>query len=262
MDKIVLYCKSYHADVDRVVNLAQSIEKYNVDNLPFYVSVPSTDMTLFESKTPSFVRLIEDESIDSNNGGWIGQQVIKSQFWKLGLCENYLCLDSDSEFIKPFITSDFMFDDETPYTVVHEDKELMEWAMKAGFSFDIQKSFQEDRNKVMELFDRKGIYYDFGPSPVIWSTKVWKSLFDNYLTPNNLTFSQLIQHCGSEFTWYGEWLLTNKVIPLYPRQPLFKVFHYPQQYTETKNKGYSQEDLAKHYLGIILQSNWGAPLKY
>lgn len=262
MYNLVLYCKSYYKDVDRVVNLSTSIEKYNIDNLPFYISVPSKDLPLFKSKNIPNAILIEDEVIDTNNEGWAGQQVIKSQFWKLNLCKNYLCLDSDSEFIRDFQESDFIYKEDIPYTVIHEDKELMEWALKAGLGFDIQKSFQEDRDKVTNLFGRKGIYYDFGPSPVIWSTKVWKSLFDNYITPNNLTFSQLIQHCSSEFTWYGEWLLSNSTIPIYPRQPLFKVFHYPQQYTEFKNKGYTVEDLAKQYQGIILQSNWGAPLKY
>jgi len=262
MDKLVLYCKSYAPDIDRVINLSNSIKKYNIDNLPFYISVPLADYNLFKTKLPSFANLIKDEDIDSNGNGWIGQQVIKSQFWKLGLCENYLCLDSDSEFIKPFTIHDFMFDENTPYTVLHEDKELLEWSIKAGFNFDIQKSFQEDRDKIMGLFQRKGIYYDFGPSPVIWSTKVWKSLFNNYIEPNNLSFSDLIKFCGSEFTWYGEWLLVNKTIPIYPRQPLFKVFHYKEQYLESKAKKYSVEDLARNYLGIILQSNWGAPLKY
>ena len=262
MDKIVLYCKSYRGDIDRIDALINSINKYNVDNIPVYVSCPQQDLQMFQSKNWSSVVVLADEDIDSNNGGWIGQQVIKSQFWKLGLCENYLCLDSDSEFIKPFYVRDFMYDEETPYTVLHEDKEIMEWGMKANLGFDIQKSSEEDREKVMTVFNRKGIYYDFGPSPVIWSTKVWKSLFTKYIEPNNLTFSQLINYCGSEFTWYGEWLLVDKTIPIYPRQPLFKVFHYAGQYVEAKQKGYSKEDIAKLYLGIILQSNWGAPLNY
>ncbi len=262
MDDIVLYCKSYSPDVFRVKILVDSINKYNSDNIPFYISVPNSDIKIFKETLGNNVNIIPDEDIDSNNGGWIGQQIIKSQFWKLNLCKNYLCLDSDSEFIRPFYKSDFMFDKDTPYTICHEDKELMEWALKSSLPFDIQKSFEEDRNLVMNLFNRKGIYYDFGPSPVIWSVKVWKSLFEDYIIPNNLTFSQLIEHCGSEFTWYGEWLLTSKTIPIYPRQPLFKVFHYKEQYIETKNKNYTQKDLARYYMGIILQSNWGAPLKY
>ena len=138
----------------------------------------------------------------------------------------------------------------------------MEWALRSNLGFDIQKSFQEDRDKVMNLFNRKGAYYDFGPSPVIWNCKVWESLFENYMKPNNISYEQLIQFSPSEFTWYGEWILVSKIIPIYPKQPLCKVFHYGQQFQEAKLKGYTEEDFSKNYLGIIMQSNWKAPLRY
>ena len=262
MDKLVLYCKSYAPDINRVENLFNSIIKYNVDNIPFYISVPESDLKLFKEKLGNNVNIISDETIYSNIEGWMGQQVVKSQFWTLNTCKNYVCLDSDTYFIKPFYISDFIYNDEIPYTICHEDKELREWALKSDLGFDIQKSFQEDRDKVMNIFDRQGIYYDFGPSPVIWNCKVWKSLFENYITPNKLSIETLIQFSPSEFTWYGEWLLASNVIPIYPRQPLMKVFHYGQQYHEAKQKGYTEKDFTKNYLGIIMQSNWGAPLKY
>ena len=262
MDKLVLYCKSYAPDINRVENLFNSIIKYNVDNIPFYISVPESDLKLFKEKLGNNVNIISDETIYSNIEGWMGQQVVKSQFWTLNTCKNYVCLDSDTYFIKPFYISDFIYNDEIPYTICHEDKELMEWALKSDLGFDIQKSFQEDRDKVMNIFDRQGIYYDFGPSPVIWNCKVWKSLFENYITPNKLSIETLIQFSPSEFTWYGEWLLASNVIPIYPRQPLMKVFHYSQQYHEAKHKGYTEHDFKKNYLGIIMQSNWGAPLNY
>ena len=262
MDNIVLYCKSYAPDVNRVKNLLESINKYNKDNIPFYISVPSSDLKLFQSILGNNVNIIEDESIHTNTQGWVGQQIVKSQFWKLNLCKNYLCLDSDTYFIKNFYKSDFLYEDSTPYTICHEDKELMEWALRSNLGFDIQKSFQEDRDKVMNLFNRKGTYYDFGPSPVIWNCKVWESLFENYMKPNNISYEQLIQFSPSEFTWYGEWILISKIIPIYPKQPLCKVFHYSQQFQEAKLKGYTEEDFSKNYLGIIMQSNWKAPLRY
>jgi len=114
----------------------------------------------------------------------------------------------------------------------------------------------------MNIFNREGKYYDFGPSPVIWNSKIWKGLEENYTKPNKLTFNNLIEYSPSEFSWYGEYLLHSKLFPIYPIQPLFKVFHYKEQYIESKNKNYTLEDLAQNYLGIILQSNWGAPLKY
>ena len=76
-----------------------------------------------------------------------------------------------------------------------------------------------------------------------------------------ITFSKLIDYSPSEFSWYGEWLLTIK-FPIYPLEPLFKVYHYKQQYLEDKQKGITLDNIKDLYLGVILQSNWGAPLKY
>ncbi len=261
MNNIVLYCKSYYKDVERVKILLESIKQYNIDNIPFYISVPSTDISLFKSilGTEDYI-LIEDELIDSTSG-WVGQQIIKAQFWKLNIAKNYLCLDSDSIFIRPFTKVDFLVDDDIPYTVCHEQKELFEWAQKV-LPFNPQESFKQDRQKVMNIFNREGKYYDFGPSPVIWNSKIWKGLEENYTKPNKLTFNNLIEYSPSDFSWYGEYLLHSKLFPIYPTQPLFKVFHYKEQYIESKNKGYTLEDLSQNYLGIILQSNWDAPLNY
>jgi hypothetical protein len=43
---------------------------------------------------------------------------------------------------------------------------------------------------------------------------------------------------------------------------MFKVFHYKQQYDEWKALGYEEKDFSNDYLGLVLQSNWGAPLSY
>jgi hypothetical protein len=108
----------------------------------------------------------------------------------------------------------------------------------------------------MELFGRDGAVYDFGPGPTIWSSVVWKDLFDNYVYANNLTFADLIKSNGSEFTWYGEWLLKSKVIPLIPRGPLFKVYHYQEQWLDDRRNGITLDQLKKYYMGVIFQSNW------
>lgn len=41
METLVLYCKSYKNDVLRARELAESVQKYNTDHLPFYISVPA-----------------------------------------------------------------------------------------------------------------------------------------------------------------------------------------------------------------------------
>jgi hypothetical protein len=263
MEKIVLYCKSYRNDYNRVVKLVESIQKYNVDNIPVYISVPSNDITLF--KSINGVNLIEDELIYTDSApGWIQQQIVKSNFWKLGISDNYVCIDSDSYFIRPFYINDFMYNDITPYTVIHEQKELFSWssAKVNQLGFNPKNGFIEDRKKIMDVFGRNGKLYDFGPSPIIWSSKVWKSLEDNYTLTNGLNFEQLLNYSQSEFSWYGEALLEFKAIDIYPSEPLFKVFHYPLQLIEYKDAKITEEIIAENYMGIVLQSNYNAPIEY
>ena len=266
METFVIYCKSYRNDLSRVQVLAESVERFNVDKIPFYVSCPGSDFDLFKASLPSSVTIIKDEDIVGKiyDQNWTTQQIIKSQFWKLGIAENNLCIDSDSYFIKPFKLSDFMVDDKTPYTVMHEQKELFTWSMNKTqiLGFNPKESFASDRQIIMDIFERQSRYYDFGPSPSIWSAKVWKDLEDHYCQPNNLTFEQLIKYSQSEFTWYGETLLNFKSIPIYPVEPLFKVFHYHQQLNEYYNQKITEEMIAENYMGIIMTSNWNAPLKY
>jgi len=264
MDNLVLYCKSFHRDLDRVKILFESINKHNIDNIPFYISVPQTDLKLFKThlNTPNIIA--DEEIYSSPDSGWTHQQIIKSNFWKLGLSKNYICLDSDSYFIKDFTIQDFIYQDDIPYTVIHEQKELFTWTVNKTneLGFDPKLSYIEDRKKIMSLFNRNGKYYDFGPVPVIWSSKVWKSLEDNYITPNNIKFEDLIKYSPSEFSWYGESLLTFQSIPIYPVEPLFKVFHYPNQLLEYKQNSYTEEMISQNYYGIVLQSNFNASLKY
>ena len=269
MNDLVLYCKSFNRDVDRAKILLESVKKFNEDKIPFYISVPKEDVSLFIDKlgTGGYT-LITDEEVCGEKyvQDWKTQQIIKSSFWKLGVCHNYMMIDSDSYFIRSFHESDFIYDKENhiPYTVIHEQKDLFAWTAKNTdvLGFDPQKSFAECRDPIQALFDRKGRLYDFGPGPIIWSTAVWSSLEEKYLKPNNMTFSMLISSVASEFTWYGEWLLTDKTIPLMPIEPIFKFFHYMQEYSEFKEKGYTEEHWAKNYFGVVMQSSSNLPLRY
>lgn len=64
MQDIVLYCKSYHRDVLRVMRLLDIIERHNVERLPVCISMPANDRALFEDKLDrSRCTLIDDEQI-------------------------------------------------------------------------------------------------------------------------------------------------------------------------------------------------------
>lgn len=265
MEKLVLYTKTYSGDLDRLAVLVTSIKKFNKDNIPYYISFPKEDEQLFKDNIDTdYVKFVLDEDIiDVPFQNWYTQQIVKSSFWKLGLCENYVMIDSDSYFIKDFYISDFMYDENTPYTVMHEQKDLFEWSSKYKdlIGHNPKIGFEEDRLKVMKVFDRGGKYFDFGPGPVIWSSKVWKNL-DLLLKNSNKTFTDIIAHTPSEFSWYGEFLLKYRTIDIVSIEPIFKFFHFKSQYTHYKKLGYSESDFSDNYLGIVMQSNWKAPLRY
>lgn len=255
MKQLVLYCKSYINDIDRLQKLVESINEFNLDNIPLFISVPKSDINLFKHRFIEHNVICDDEVYNGKLSGWESQQIIKSCFYKTNISENYVCLDSDSFFVKPFRVNDFMMG-LCPYTVMHEQKELFTWVSlnKGLLGFDPKKSFIKDRNKIMDIFSRRGKVYDFGPSPVIWSSKVWNDLEEQYIVPHKLTWDTLIKFCPSEFTWYGEALLQYKSIQLFPAEPLFKVFHYKQQLDQYKDIPHSI--IAENYLGIVVQSNF------
>jgi len=105
MLNFVLYCCTFRKDLKRTIKLAESIRKHNKAHIPFYISVPAEDVDLFKSHLDGFDILIFDEKdifkanpkldiekLYSIRGG-LRQQVIKSEFWRLGISENYLVLD-------------------------------------------------------------------------------------------------------------------------------------------------------------------------
>ncbi len=267
MNDIVLYCKSYRQDVLRARRLAESIARYNREQLPFYLSVPAADRALFaECLSGLALELIADEQIVVSNPaldaeklralpGGLAQQVIKSEFWRLGLAPAYLCIDSDCEFIRPFGRADLLAPEGHPYTVMHEGKELLQFALNHGLD-KVYGYFHEERARIMAIFGRRGRPYDFGPLPALWSAEVWRALDEQFLRPQGQTFLDAILRFPSEMQWYGEAMLKFRPFPLLPIEPLFKVYHYEPQYREAQRLGETTERLARNFLGVCYQSNW------
>jgi Family of unknown function (DUF6492) len=267
MTPLVLYCKSFSTDLRRVARLLKSVERFNTDQLPFFVSVPEKELALFrEQLGTTRAQLISDESIlqaspridpvqlERMHGG-VAQQVIKSEFWRLGLADSYVCLDSDAIFIRSFSVHDFLAPDGYPYTVLDEAHDLLEAAMQHGRP-RIVEAFIREAAQVQEMFDRPGRRYSFGPFPLVWHRKVWESLDSNYLQPRSMSFADAIELAPIESRWYGEALLAYKAIPLYPCQALFKVYHYAWQLDQEMRRGITQEQLITLYCGVIYQSAW------
>lgn len=273
-----LFCKSYLGDLHRVAKLWESICAHNKDAIPFYLCVPSKDLSEFKKivrDDEGFINWLTDEEVVESNprvnldnylswDGRLSQQVIKSEFWRIfpeGECDAYLCLDSESQFIKDFYLNDFYHPSGIPYTVMHQNKELLQMSFNKGIH-KVVVNFHKECSFMKEVFKRDGLDYDWGPTPVIWSSKVWRDLDEKYLQKLNKTLWDVIVERPSELRWYGEALLEFKSIPVFPREPLFRVYHYDWQYFTLKKQGESIEKLSSEYLGILKQSNWEYELNH
>lgn len=262
-----LYCKSYRTDLRRVIRLAQSVARFNEDRIPFYVSVPQPDVALFRQHLSSLpANIIEDELILAHTPyagenvvaslpGHLSQQIVKSEFWRLGLSDTYLCLDSDAIFIRPFRQSDFIWRDGIPYTVMDEGHEYLESSLLSGKRQALD-DFTIEAQRVQAFFNRSGRHYSFGPFPLPWHRAVWESLEREYLHPRSMSLVDAIVQAPLESRWYGEALLRYGAIPLMCCQPLFKVYHYAWQFDRDRRAGVTSEQLAKLYVGVIYQSAW------
>ena len=251
----------------RARRLAESIRRFNGDAIPFYVSVPSQDLNNFIQCFGNIpCHFLADEEILRQTCDIYGplppdfpadllQQLVKLEFWRMGLCENYCWLDSDAYFIKTFHRENFFCDEITPYTVQHLAEDLLGFAARTK-NKKVIRDFRSMAIKFQKLFHRSGPLYDFGCSPLLWSCRVLKSLAEDYLQPSNKTIFTLLQEYPCEMQLYGEYLLFSKKIPLVPIGPLFRIYHYAEQFFEAQMQGESEFSLARQYLGVVVQSNW------
>ncbi|MDY0376664.1 MAG: DUF6492 family protein [Desulfobacterium sp.] len=274
MEKLVLFCKSYGADMLRARRMAQSVQRFNIENILMYISVPERDVEDFKhcfNGIPCiFITDEETLKVSSQTNGPLPelfpphliQQLIKLEFWRNNFCKNYLWIDSDSYFIRPFRMADFFPNPNAidPYTVQEEfivkdrlekfhyipKKKRIKWI--TGLEAVIIKS--------RDLFNNQGPCYYFAPSPVIWSCKVLKHLNDNYLKQHQKNIYELLHDFPCETQLYGEYLHYSKVIPIVPINHMFKCFYHAENFYHSQTVGECEYSLAKDYLGICIQSNW------
>ena len=267
MDKVVLYCKSYAPDMHRARRLAESIQRFNTDNIPLVLTVPERDLPDFKEAFRDLAcQFVTDEEVLSRTIAAHGaipsdfephllMILMKLEFWRMDLGRYYVWVDSDSYFIRPFGLSDFFHDADTPYIVQHKLKEIRAFAHKYDRE-RIVANFERESRLTQQVFGRSGECYDFGSPPVIWSCGVLESFNRDYLEPRKQTIFDIIKQVRHDSLLYGEYLLYSGVEKAVPREQLFKVFHYAEQFYESQMKGEWEYSLARDYAGIIIQSNW------
>ena len=265
MHKFIMFCKTYRGDTERFQNMIQSFNRFNKQNIKLFVSVPENDLVLFREFKNENIELIADESYAKNyftneeyfglSVGYVNQEICKLSFWEAGLAKNYLCIDSDLEFIRDFYVSDFMADSDTPYTILVQDKDLSIekhyrafWAWRQGL---IKKIYDEIG------LDDKRLRTCHGNT--VLNSKVLKSLKEDFMAKKGYSYKDLIKISPYEFTWYNVWFQKCGLIKEMAVEPFFKTFHMRLDYIFYLLKLISLEDIKKAYIGIIMNGNWEKP---
>jgi len=257
-----LMLKSYGRDYSLAERLVASYHRYNGDSLPMVIIVPAEDVSLFQALASDSVTVMDEtpfaahlvsESFGGLRIGYINQEIVKLAFWELGVFDNYLVMDSDAVFIRPFVQEDFMSDDTTPYSVLVEDNELKtdpryyreHWQGREVHLRRIQELVGLDDRRLLTCHNHQ-----------VFNSTVLRSLRDDFLGPRDWGYRDLIEASPYEFSWYNFWLQKSAVIPIRFREPWFKMLHHEGQHTELAIRGTTLEDLARGYVGLVVNSNF------
>lgn len=260
--QFVIYCKSFSSDLEAFRRMFASYRQHNKDNIPLYVSVPSSDEAAFKQIVGSEATVIADESYAESyfttemywnlSLGYINQEICKLSFWETGIAKNYLCVDSDAYFIRDFYKNDFMATKSTPYSVLVMDKDLNTQEYYREFGRwrlgHIKRIFEE-----VGYDDRR---YLTCHGMTVLSSAVLKDFKKNFLRKKKISYKDLIKISPYEYSWYNAWLQKSKIIDVVAVEPFFKTFHMRKEYQLSRISMIKEADIAEYYVGIIMNSNW------
>jgi len=246
--------------------MVKSFHEFNSDSLVLFVVVPETDRELFEQFACATIQVVSenrlakylvDREVHGMRPGYINQEIVKLAFWELELCANYFCVDSDAEFIRSFGVSDFMFDSNTPYSVLVQDLEL---AVEPEYFNQYWGSRQTELRSIAEIvgLDSRVVLTCHGHAA--FSTVVLRSFVAEFLEARSWSYADALEFSPYEFTWYNMWLQKSGVIEIHPREPWIKVFHNQSQHMEYLLRGITLSDITRGYLGVVVNSNYSRGL--
>ena len=267
MSRLAFLLKSHAPDFDHAQRMVASFREFNHEGIPLFIVVPQDDLEVFATldgpnidirSESELGQYLVDEPVAGIRPGYINQEIVKLAFWELGLADNYFCVDSDAVFVRPFNHEDFMFDETTPYTVLVEDNELKVEPRYYNEHWKGRETHLRHIQDLVGLNDRRLLTCH---GHQVFSSRVLKSLKDDFMAPRGWAYKDLLAEAPYEFTWYNMWLKKAKVIPIEQREPLVKVFHHEGQHLEYALRGITTEDIARGYVAVIVNSNfarsWG-----
>ncbi|MBP5599734.1 MAG: hypothetical protein J6X48_05570 [Lachnospiraceae bacterium] len=262
MIDFAFFLKTYSADYDRVGRLISSFHRYNEDDIHLFLACPEDEKSVFDVFSGEDVTVLSEESIcldvfqeDSNfSKGYLNQEIYKISFWELALCKNYMCIDSDALFIRPFYVHDFMYDSEIPYTILVEDNDL---CADRYYNRQYWNGRREQLRKIQEELDFRPQHMLTCHGFQIFSSVVLCSFKNDFMEKKNYTYKDIIGIAPYEFSWYNFWLQKSCAIPIHVIEPLFKTIHLKQHHINYLLSGMKLDDWAKAYIGVVVNSNYG-----
>jgi hypothetical protein len=260
--ELALLLKSYLPDLPYAERLVESLHRFNTDRLPMFIVVPADEVPSFAHLSGDGISVLSEdllgehltaEPIAGFSPGYMNQQIVKLAFWELGLAANYLCMDSDAVFLRPFGRADFMAAPGVPYSFLTEDAELVSepeyyrehWAVREPKLRRIQLEVGLDSDRLLTCHQH-----------AVFSSAVLRSYRDSYLRPRGMDYADALAISPYEFSWYNMWLQKDRTIPIIMREPVFKTFHNASQHLEYLLRGVTNEDVARGYLGLVINSNY------
>lgn len=254
--------KSYEADFPLAQRMVESFNTFNSDLLPMTIVVPTQDLDLFASLANNQISVIDEsvfaahlatEPFGDMRLGYINQQIVKLAFWERDIYDDYFTVDSDLVFIRPFTREDFMFDEDTPYTILVEDNDLHVDARYRAEHWDSRSVHLQRIKEHVGLDDRRSLTCH---GHQVLSSIALRSLRDDFMSPRGYTYKDLLVLSPYEFSWYNFWLQKSQVIPIMFREPVVKVLHHDGQHLEFAVRGTRLDDVAHAYLAIVVNSNF------
>lgn len=262
MTELGILVKSYSGDFEYAQRLIASINVHNVDLLPVYVVVPEVDLLQFSQNNSDHIKILSENLFAEHlvhqdtagfSPGYINQEIIKLAFWELGVCDNYLCVDSDAQFIRDFGRADFMALPGVPFTFLTEDRELQS---EPGYFVDTWQSRIKSLEKIKREIGYQGRWLLTVHGHAVFSAQVLQSFVTDFLQPRGWGYQDALAISPYEPTWYNTWLLHTGVIEIVPREPIVKTFHNSTQHLDYLLREVKTEDIARGYVAVVVNSNY------
>ena len=264
--------KTFAGDLEYVSRLVETFNRFNPEELPLVIVAPQADLHLFKEYESSLVSCVSDESIpvryltsqdvppnlaDPRPGrspvGYLNQGISKLGFSRLKLFDHYVCLDSDTEFIRPIRRSDFMSTSQVPWFFAQDYSDLAaDPFYSERYWWEREACLTKVRN-ALDLHDSPRLTVH---NSLVMSAKVLENFEEEFLSANSLDFADLMVICPLEFFWYGVWMQKQTAIPLLQRGDIIRMINHQGEHLALFSLGIRKQSLANGYVGVIVNSNW------